>query len=339
MVQVTLADDQKKLRLLQVGVRVVDHLFTALQQDHSADDEKALADVRSRWIHLTDDLTVAEFVLQMHTELFPLAGQPIFGSVRSQLNGDGYDYKARIAKLNELGFETAQKCIHKWGGPKARARAQELRASGILPVRCETRGNAETELYYLRGKKPSIDLYPGNTDKLLQDCLLLEFNFFHEYLSHAFPNWKADDDCLSEGWLLALEIEWFKEEYTFLDRQSLLDAWLPRTGVDKRDFQVASWLLGRCDNKVCAKKFMLEWVADWNANRQDDNADLVGQIFGAMKRSGSKLHGKQRGKGKETQKVLDSQICGPCPKSSWKINKIRDVLEKELDRYDKPDFP
>jgi|GEM_PF-6712660 len=259
MALITLADDQKKLRLLQVGVRVADHLFTALQQDHSADDEKALAEILSRWIHLKGDLTVVGLVEQIHTELSPLAGQPIFDSVRNQLNRAEYDYKARIAKLNELGFDTTQKCIQKWGGPKAKARGQQL---SILPVRCETRGNAETELYYLRGREPSIDLYPGNTDKLLQECLLLEFNFFHEYLSHAFPDWKTDDDRLSEGWLLALEIEWFKEEYTFLDRQTLIDAWLPRLGKDKRNFHVAEWLIGRCDNKVCAKKFMLEWVAE-----------------------------------------------------------------------------
>jgi hypothetical protein len=338
MVQVTLADDQKKLRLLQVGVRVADHLFSALQQDHTADDENALAEVLTRWLHLKGDLTVVEFVQQIHTELFPLAGQPIFDSVRSQLSRDEYDYKARIAKLNELGFETAQRCIHKWGGPKARARGKQLRVLGVLPVRCETRGNVETELYYLRGKKPSIDLYPGNTDKLLHECLLLEFNFFHEYLSHAFPNWEADDDRLSEGWLLAIEIEWFKEEYTFLDRHSLLEAWLPRLGVDKRDFQVGSWLLGRCDNKICAKRFMLEWVADWNANSKDVSADLVSQMFGVMKKSGSKLYGKKSAKNKGTEKVLDSQICDPCAKSYWKINKIRDILEKELDRYDTSDF-
>jgi hypothetical protein len=334
MVLVTLADDQKKLRLLQVGVRVSDHLFTALQQDHSADDETALAEILSRWIHLKDDLTVADFVLKIHAELSPLAGQPIFDSIRSQLNSNGYDYKARIAKLNELGFQTARKCIHKWGGPKARARSQQL---SVLPVRCETRGNVETELYYQRGKKPSIDLYPGNTEKLLQDCLLLEFNFFHEYLSHAFPDWKADDDRLSEGWLLALEIEWFKEEYTFLDRQTLLDTWLPRLGKDKRDFYVAEWLLGRCDNKVCAKKFMLEWVADWPSNSKDDNADLVSQIIGVMKKPGSKFYGKQSTKAEETGKVLDGQICGPCARSSWKINKIRDILGAELDRYDNHD--
>ncbi len=334
MSHVTLADDQKKLRLLQVGVRVADHLFTALQQDHSADDDTVIEEVRDRWGRLKGDLTVVEFVQKIYAELFSLDGQPIFASVRKQLSSDGYDYKGRISELNQLGFATAQKCIQKWGGPKARARGEELRVLGVLPVRCETRGNAETELYYIRGKKPSIDLYPGDTDKLLQDCLLLEFSFFHEYLSHAFPIWEADDDRLSEGWLLALEIEWFKEEYTFLDRQALLDAWLPRIGVDKRDFQAASWLLGRCENKVCAKKFMLEWVAGWNANEQDDNADLVSQIFGAMKKSGSKLYGKQPNKGKETQKVLDSENCGPCAKSSWKINKIRDVLEQELNRYD-----
>jgi hypothetical protein len=333
MGQVTLADDQKKLRLLQVAVRVSDHLFTALQQDHGADDEKVLDEILSRWIHLKDDLSVADFVVQVHVELAPLAGQATFDLIRKQLSGADYDYKARIAKLNELGFETARKCVQKWGGPKAHERLKNLK---LLPVRCETRGNDVTELYFERSSKPKILVFPGNPERLLQDCVLLEFSFFHEYLSHAFPNWKSDEDRLSEGWLLALEIEWFREEFTFLDRQALLDAWLPRLGKDKRAFHVADWLLARCENKVCAKRFLLEWVADWNSNDKGVNEDLVSLITGVMKRTGSKLGGKKSVKKEATRQVLDDQICRPCARSSWKINEMREALEVELDRYDTP---
>jgi hypothetical protein len=333
MGQVTLADDQKKLRLLQVAVRVTDHLFTALHEDDGADDEKALAEVLSRWIHLKGDLTVVDFVLQIHSELSPLAGQPIFDSIRNKLNDKAYDYKGRIAELNELGFETARKCVQSWGGPKAQQRLKNLK---LLPVRCETGGNDVTELYYERASRPKLLVYPGSPEKLLQDCVLLEFSFFHEYLSHAFPNWKSDDDRLSEGWLLALEIEWFKEEYTFLDRQALVDAWLPRLGKDKRAFWVADWLLARCKDKLCPRKFLLEWAADWNANDSDDNEDLISQITGVMKKAGQKLGGRQPEKKAAIRQVLDDQICSPCTKSSWKINKMRDALEVELDRYDTP---
>jgi hypothetical protein len=333
MAQVTFADDQKKLRLLQVAVRLADHLFTALQKDHNADDDKALNELLSRWIHLKDDLTVAHFVQQVHLELGPLVGQPIFDSIRTDLSVGSYDYKARIAKLNELGFETARECVLKWGGPKAKDRLESLK---LLPVHCETRGNDVTEFYYERGSKPRILAYPGATEKLLQDCVVLEFSFFHEYLSHAFPKWRLDEDRMSEGWLLALEIEWFREEYTFSDRQALLEAWLPRLGIDKRDFHVAHWLLARCDDKVCAKRFVLEWVADWTSNSKRENEDLLSLITGILKKAGSKLGGKQSKKNAALRQLLDDQICGPCAESSWQINKIRDALEVGMDPYDAP---
>ena len=333
MVQVVLADDQKRLRLLQVAVRVADHLFTALQQDHSADDEKILDEIVSRWSHLKDDLTVVQFISKVDMELAPLAGQPIFDAIRKQLSLPGYDYKARIATLNELGFQTAEKCIEKWGGPKAKERLKSLK---ILPVRCETRGNGVTELYYDRGSKPKLLVCPGSTDKVLQDCVLLEFSFFHEYVSHAFPNWKSDDDRLSEGWLLALEIEWFREEFGFFDRQALLDAWLPRLGKEKRAFHVADWLLGRCENKVCAKRFLLELVADWHSTSKDDKEDLVSLITGVMKKAGPKLGGKRSKKRETTRQILDDELCRPCAKSVWNINKLRDALAAELERYDTP---
>jgi hypothetical protein len=266
-------------------------------------------------------------------ELVPLVGQPIFDSIRTELSRSDYDYKVRIARLNELGFETALTCIQKWGGPKANHRLKSLK---LLPVHCETLGNDVTELYYERSSKPKILVYPGSPEKLLQDCVLLEFSFFHEYISHAFPNWKSDEDRLSEGWLLALEIEWFREEFTFSDRQTLVESWLPRLGEDKRDFHVAHWLLARCEDKVCAKKFILEWVADWTSNAQGDNDDLLSLITGVMKKAGFRLGGKQSKKDAATRQLLDEQICGPCADSSWKINKIRDILETEMELYDTP---
>jgi hypothetical protein len=52
---------------------------------------------------------------------------------------------------------------------------------------------------------------------LLRKCLILEFIFFHEYLSHAFPTWTKDVEPVSEGFLFALEFDWFESAFTGLD--------------------------------------------------------------------------------------------------------------------------
>jgi hypothetical protein len=330
MVRVIFADDEKKLRLLQVAVRLVDHTLAAFQTAPEPAD--AWKQITGRWDVLQGDKPIPEIVSDLSNEFLSRTGIPFYDSIRSAFVGP-YDYQAQFQKLNKIGFEQARECITDWGGKKADKRFQSLKP---LPLYCETTDAATTVLSFDRANHRII-VQPGEADKLIQDCRLIEFSFFHEYLSHAFPNWRKDQYALSEGWLLALEIYWFEETYTHIDTELLTQIWLERlTQPGREDYFLARRLLNRCESKTCVRRFLLEWVAAWRSLNSEDCEDLVTLFLGVANKAGSRLGGLMSPKRQATLSKLDEVLCSPCKNSSWKIKKMRHLLEKELDRYDTP---
>ena len=49
---------------------------------------------------------------------------------------------------------------------------------------------------------------------------------------------------------------------------------------ERRSFWAGRWLLKRCKSRECVAKFLLEWVAGWDAIEEDVNLDLLSQLIG-----------------------------------------------------------
>jgi hypothetical protein len=335
MDDVSFKDDSKKMRLLQVALRISDHFSKAAASLTGDDLERRdihLDELTARFKLLDGDHEVSGFVEAFHSELKPREGTNLFDAIRSDLR-QPYEYEQRLWELNTIALEEAKKCLATWGGPKAQRLAKTLKP---LRICCESSDTQHTQLYFDRTAHTQIKLCPGKREMLLQDCMLLEFSFFHEYISHAFPNWQLDNSHLSEGWLLALEMDWFQNEYFFADAAVLGEVWHRRLGVENRQYQIGRWLLTRCDDRICVRRFLLEWLASWATIAIDENLNLLSLLIGAVEKAGFKLQRHGSGKQQKTVEVLSSLLCDPCPSSGWKYRRMSQLLQLELSKYDPP---
>jgi hypothetical protein len=170
---------------------------------------------------------------------------------------------------------------------------------------------------------------------LLRECLVLEFSLFHEYLPHAFPDWKRDEADVSEAWLLALEMQWFKFEYTAFDCDVLLQVWGSRLMKDREVYWAADWLLKRCDSRRCVARFLLEFVASLSQFDPADARDFLSLLTGVANKAGMKLGANSSAKQKKTVDLLNKLLCTPCGSQApvWDFGKMRIALEREMDKY------
>jgi hypothetical protein len=324
---VTFADDSIRIRLFQAAVRLAAHFFEARDARHS-DGSANAEQLDKRWLLLEGDHTVSEYVKKLRQELEPLKGQSLFDHIRSQL-AKPFSFDQSLLKVNQTALDDVKECISNWGGVKAQARVKHL---ALFPIYLETTDHDHTQVF-LEHHPRRIRLRPGPQQTLLSECLILEFSFFHEYLSHAFPAWSKDVEEVSEGLLLALEFEWFESQYTVSDNDFVLRLWNRRLEKQGPAFWVGRWLLKRCESHNCMKKFLLEWIASWDGVDSDANLDLLSQLKGMSQKAGRNLGSNMTDKYKKTQEIVDSVLCGPCAAGVWDIRKMRDELAKALEPY------
>jgi hypothetical protein len=278
---------------------------------------------------LEGDQTVSEYVKTLLKELQPLQGEPLFDQIRSEL-AKSFSFEQRLRDLNQATLDDVKLCISTWGGTRAQARTKQL---SLFPIYLESTDQEHTQ-FFLEQSPRRIRIRPGSHKVMLRECLILEFSFFHEYLSHVFPAWSKDEEEISEGLLLALEFEWFESQYTILDNEFIYRLWSRRLEKQGEAFWVGRWLLKRCESPQCMRKFLLEWIGSWDTVDRDVNLDLWSQIKGMSKKAARRLGAKTTDKYKKTKDIIDSMLCGPCPDGLWDLKKMRDELETALKPYE-----
>jgi hypothetical protein len=287
MPTITWGDDSTRGRLFQTGLRIAAHFYDAVGKTNWASDQKLLQhleDLNKRWLIVAGgpEYEVAEYATVMAKELMPWEGQPLFDHIRSAL-AKPFAPDRRLEQVNQRALDQARECIKTWGGPKAKKRIGEI---GLLPVSCKRTAADDTQFSFDR---ESILVQAGSHELLLLECMLLEFSFFHEYLSHAFPPWSRDHSEISEGFLFALEFEWLQSNYTLFDNDLLQRVWHPRLEKERDSFRTAQWLFRRCGSYECVFKFLLEWVAGWQEFSEDKHEDLLSQINGSYNKGGREI--------------------------------------------------
>lgn len=329
MSRVTWGDDTLRIRLFKTATRLSTHFYDATAQSSSDAPLDDVEELNRRWLLLKGDKAIGDYEQLLEKELLPLEGQAPFDHIRTEL-AKPFEHDDRIWELNRRALTQVRECIETWGGLKAKKRIHKLK---LLPLRLVSTDAEQTRFFFERSE-PRILIRVGSERLLLRECLILEFSLFHEYLSHAFPNWSKDVEPVSEGWLFALEFDWFESQYTLRDIELLRAVWHRRFARDRRSFWAGMWLLKRCHSRDCVRKFLLEWVAGWDDFDEDDNLDLLSQLQGVYSKSTYKFGGKSPDKVSEMLTLLESTLCGGCPKGTWDIHEMAEKLSSALGVYD-----
>jgi hypothetical protein len=338
MHRITLADDSLHIRLFHAALQVASS-FTRHIGKFEAPEKSSLTpltlveemDTRWRRLAVYGDRKPEEYCSKLSGEWQELVrekGYEVFRHVDADLKRP-FDWKHALWDINERALEEAKRCVMAWGGLKAQRRLVELR---VLPIHCETGGGKVSEFYFDRPRSRLL-LRAGELDLLLLECIVLEFSLFHEYLSHAFPSWKQDYLQMSEGFLFALEFEWFEFNYNPIDTDVLHKVWYPRLEKNRNSLRGGQWLLRQCGlTSDCARKFLLEWAARWSDSTDDVNRDLHSQILGIGNKIGSRLC-VQRPKEHKMLGLFGAELCNPCESSGWDFGRMRDRLGELLAAY------
>ncbi len=329
MTEVTWGDDSIRIRLFQTATRVSAHFYeaVALGAGESVPSPDHVEDLNARWLLLRGDQTVVQYEQTLQKELLPLKGKWPFDYIRTEL-AKSFAHDRRLSDLNKRALDQVRECLESWGGERAKKRSKQLK---LLPLHFESTDQDEMEFFFERSED-RILARAGSQDFLLRECMILEFSFFHEYLSHAFPTWSKDVEPVSEGLLFGLEFDWFESEYTALDNELLRKVWHRRFGQDRRSFWAGRWLLNRCKSRDCVRRFLLEWVAGWE-DSDDENIDLLSQMQGIYNKTGHKLGGQLSAKQKKTKELLDAVLCGGCEQGRWDIQEMSKELSAILSVY------
>jgi hypothetical protein len=338
MHRITLADDSLQIRLFQAALQVATSLTRHIGEfeapENSSLEPLTLVDeVDTRWRRLGafGDRKPQEYCSQLSTEWQALArekGYEVFRHVDADLQR-AFDSKKALWEINERALKEAKRCVMAWGGPQAQRRLVALR---LLPIHCETGGGKFSEFYFDRMGSRLL-MRVGELELLLLECIVLEFSLFHEYLSHAFPSWKEDYVEMSEGFLFALEFQWFESNYNRIDTDVLQKVWRPRLEKNRKSLGSGQWLLRQCGLTKCARKFLLEWAARWGESTVDVNKDLFSQILGIGDKIGFRLFAPQRPKEHKILGLFREELCDPCESSGWDFARMRDNIRELLAAY------
>jgi hypothetical protein len=175
--------------------------------------------------------------------------------------------------------------------------------------------------------------------------MLFEFALFHEYLSHSFPDWDKDEPEVSEAWLFALELQWFKYEYTALDTDLLVKVWEPRLRENRDPFRAAKWLLGRCDSRRCVATFLLNLVGSWGQRGSGKRLnprirrELLSSLIGVAMKVGLRSAGRLSDKQQMTLDLANKILCSPCEAGAdptWDLDQMHVALKQEISKYALP---
>lgn len=319
--------------MFQLGIRICDHFALAMaelsHQDLKLQYER-LEDLNTRMSLMGGGLSLAEYVERVRKELRVYHGEPLSDAMWSSL-GDPYDYGARVQTINTIALEQVRRCVQKWGGSNAAARLDSL---SELPLECGASGGNSIECAFDRDSL-RINVGAGVTESLLNECMIFEFTLFHEYLSHAFPDWNEDEPDVSEAWLFALELQWFKYEYTALDTDLLIKVWEPRLQGDRDPFRAAEWLLGRCDSRRCVATFILNLVSSWDSLGPGKGSEFLSLLIGAATKAGLKSGGRMSAKQQHTLDLVNDLLCSPCASDAplWDLKAMQTELKREISKY------
>lgn len=339
----TFMDTSPPVRMFQVGIRLSDHFALAMASVPQGDPRFAyerLVLLDKRISEIAEDLDVPGYVERARRELSVFAGEPISDAVREALS-NGYDYADRIQQINSIALDQVRRCVELWGGKEALKR---LEALDSLPIQCSSTPGTAIQCSFDRNAQ-RIEVGVGFSETLLSECMLFEFALFHEYLSHAFPDWNEDEPEVSEAWLFALELEWFKYEYTALDTDLLVKVWEPRLKENRDPFRAAKWLLGRCDSRRCVPTFLLNLVGSWgkvgSGKRLNPQIrrELLASLIGIAMKVGLRSAGHLSAKQKNTLELADRILCSPCEAQSsptWDLEQMHAALKREISKYALP---
>ena len=296
-----------------------------------------LQSLDDRWQLLQEvgDKQPAEYSNRVRRELSNLAKDPgyeLFKRIAADLKKP-FDWKHRLLEASGKALEQVRLCVHEWGGAKAKARLSSLRA---LPIHCETTGDEQT-IYFFDREKTRLVVRPGSLKLMLFECTNLEFSFFHEYLSHFFPSWSLDKEEVSEGFLFALEFEWYQHTNTPFDDELLEVLWNERLRRgDRGHYRLGQWLLRRRCTGVqdCFGTFLLEWVAQWSEHRESVHEDVISQLSGIANRITSRF--TIRPKDMKLLDLLRDILCAQCSQGDWNLNTMRSQFAAALQPYGVP---
>lgn len=338
MARITWGDDSIRTRLFRTALQLSTLFLRYIRDFDPAGSELSpltlLEMLDKRWQLLADhgDQLPEGYCQAIRADLLSFTDKPgysVFRKIREEL-GNGFSCDQRLLDVNDRAFEEVGKCVRKWGGPKAKNRFLHLRP---ISVHCETAENDGTEIFFDREDRRLL-VRSGPLRLLLLECIVLEFSFFHEYLSHSFPLWGEDQEEFSEGFLFALEFDWFQFSYTPIDFDLLQRLWHSRLDRNRHTLRCGQWFLRRCESSPnCARRFLLEWVASWPDYPRDLHADLMSQLLGFANKVGSRLGGLR----KKDEKVLESLtrlLCTPCRQAKWDLNATSHNLADVLKEYE-----
>jgi hypothetical protein len=336
MPELSWAGTTPPILMFQIGIRICDH-FALGMSELSHDDLKKQYDrfdlLNKHMSDITDNLDLPGYVDRAGKFLAVFQGESVCDAVREALTRH-YDYDERLKKLNEIAFDQVRKCVGEWGGRGAADRLESLEKLPKLPLVCGPAGGKAIECSFDR-EGMQINIGAGLSESLLNECMIFEFTLFHEYLSHVFPDWQKDEPEVSEAWLFALELQWFKHKYTALDTDLLVQVWEPRLRGDRDPFRVAEWLLGRCDSRKCVATFILNLVSSWESLGSKKGSEFLSSLIGAAMKTGLKSGGHGSDKQQNTFDLIEKLLCSPCKKKtpSWDLEQMHGELKQEISKY------
>jgi hypothetical protein len=342
MPRVTVGDNSIPIHQFQAALHVSFLFLEHLPQFDPPDDSNVtqstlLENLDERWqlLNKLGDQPPEKYSERLQGELRNIVNDPGHGLFKNVVAGleNPFNWQNQLLAISERALQQVQECVLKWGGPKARARVSHLQP---LPIHCETTGDDQAKYFFDR-EEMRLLVRPGSLKLMLLECMILEFSLFHEYLSHFFPPWKQDREEISDGFLFALEFEWYLSSNTLFDDELFEMLWRPRLGGRGREYyRQGQWLLRRrCErSQDCFGRFLLEWVAAWPEYPDSLHLDLMSQLSGIVKRMISRF--ALPPKYLKTIDILHAVLCEGCLKGRWNLNHVTNEFAQALAAYGVP---
>jgi hypothetical protein len=107
-----------------------------------------------------------------------------------------------LEEINQRSYGLVGDCVRSLGGSAAKSRWESCKAAKISFAH---RPDIKSFVARTIHDGSEIEIQVGDRPFTLHSYLTLEFQFYHEYLSHIFAVWDSEDGMFSEGDLAALE--------------------------------------------------------------------------------------------------------------------------------------
>jgi hypothetical protein len=107
-----------------------------------------------------------------------------------------------LEEINQRSYGLVAECVRNLGGPPAKSRWESCQPAEL---RFDQRPDIKSFVARTTADRSQIVIQVGDRPFTLHSYLTLEYQFYHEYLSHIFAVWDSEDAMFSEGDLAALE--------------------------------------------------------------------------------------------------------------------------------------